>query len=176
MSMSTRDLWVTVHGMVFGGIFLLVYSAGLLGLSGLQQSYLTVAGLRDRLRMLRTCTSGMAALAWLTTLSGSYIVYPWYRKLPPPGADLSFYPQALLKANPLLKEWHYFGMEWKEHVAWLAPIAATAVAYIVWRHGALLASDARLRRGVIAMFSVAFAAAAVAGGLGALITKAAPVR
>jgi hypothetical protein len=161
--------------MVFGGVFLLVYSAGLLGLWGLQSSYLTVAGLRDRLRILRICTSAMAALAWLTAISGSYIVYPWYRKPAPPGADLSLYPQALLKANPLLKEWHFFGMEWKEHVAWLAPIAATAVAYIVWRYGALLASDTRLRRGVIAMFTVAFAAAAVAGGLGALITKAAPV-
>lgn len=175
MSMSTRELWVTAHGMVFGGIFLLVYSAGLLGLWGLQKSYLTVAGLSDRLRMLRVCTVGMAALAWLTAISGSYIVYPWYRKVPPVGANLSFYPQAFLKANPLLKEWHYFGMEWKEHVAWLAPIAATAVAYIVYRYGARLASDARLRGGVIAMYSVAFAAGAVAGGLGAMITKAAPV-
>ena len=175
MSMSSREFWVTFHGMVFGGIFLLAYSAGLLGLWGLQRSYLTADGLRDRLRALRICTVGMAAFAWLTAISGSYIVYPWYRKPPPASADLSFYPQALLKANPMLKEWHFLGMEWKEHVAWLAPIAATTVAYIVWRHGALLASEARLRRAVIVMYSVAFAAGAVAGGLGALITKAAPV-
>ena len=115
------------------------------------------------------------ALAWLTAISGAFIVYPWYRAVPPSDADLSFYPQAFLKAHPLLSEWHFFGMEWKEHVAWLAPIAATAVACIVFRYGALLASDARLRRGVIAMYSVAFAAGAAAGGLGAMITKAAPV-
>ncbi len=162
MSMSTRELWVTAHGMVFGGIFLLAYSAGLLGLCGLNPQYLTADGVKQRLLNLKTCTSGMAALAWLTALSGTYIVYPWYRKTPPHGADLSLFPQALLKASPLLKEWHFFGMEWKEHVAWLAPIAATAVAVIVWRYGSVLVSDARLRRGVVFMYSVAFAAGAVA--------------
>lgn len=176
MSMSTREFWVTFHGMVLGGTFLLVYSAGLLGLWGLKQAYLTAEGMRDRLKALQICTGVMAALAWLTAISGSYIVYPWYRKVPPSGADLSYYPQALLKANPLLKEWHFFGMEWKEHVAWLAPIAATAVVYVVCRFGAAIAADARLRRAVMVMYSVAFAAGAVAGGLGALITKAAPVR
>jgi hypothetical protein len=175
VSMTTREFWVTVHGMVFGGTFLLIYSAGLLGLCSLQQSYLTAAGLCNRLRTLRICTAGMAALAWFTVITGSYIVYPWYRKLPPAGADLTFYPQAFLKAHPLLKEWHFFGMEWKEHVAWLAPIAATAVAFIVWRYGNLIASDARIRRGVATMYSVAFAAGAAAGGLGAMITKAAPL-
>ncbi len=175
MSMTTRDLLASLHGMVLGGIFLLAYSAGLLGLGSLQRALLTADGLRERLRTLRLCTVGMATIAWLTAISGSYIVYPWYRKPPPVGEDLALYPQALLKANPMLREWHFFGMEWKEHVAWLAPIAATAVAYIVWRYGAALASDARLRRAVIVMYSVAFGAAAIAGALGALITKSAPV-
>lgn len=175
MSMSTREIWVTLHGMVFGGVFLLIYSAGLLGMLGLQPTLLTAEGLSDRLRKLRTCTIAMSVLAWLTAISGSYIVYPWYRTKPPAGTNLSLYPQAFLKSNPMLSEWHFFGMEWKEHVAWMAPIAATAVAHIVWRYGPALASDPRLRRAVIAMYSIAFAAAAVAGGLGAMITKAAPV-
>ena len=59
MSVSTREFWVTGHGMVFGGIFLLVYSAGLLGLMGLQKAYLTDDGLRDRLKTLRICTVAM---------------------------------------------------------------------------------------------------------------------
>jgi hypothetical protein len=164
--MSSREFWVTAHGMVFGGIFLLVFSAALFALCGLKQTYLSAAGLRDRLTTLRICTSVMAILAWLTSISGSYIVYPWYRKAPPPGADLTLYPQAFLKAYLHLQQWHFFGMEWKEHIAWLAPIAATSVAYIIWRYGALLASDARLRRAVIAMYSTAFAAGAVAGGVG----------
>lgn len=176
MSMSTREFWVTVHGMVFGGVFLLTYSAGLLGLWGLQPAYLTAAGIQDRLRALRVCTLVMAALAWLAAITGTFMVYPWYRKIPPVAANLAFYPQALLKASPMLRQWHYFGMEWKEHVAWLAPIAATSVAYIVWHQGSALGADVRLRRGVIAMFTVAFAAAAAAGGLGAMITRAAPIR
>ncbi len=176
MSMSTRELWVTFHGMVFGGVFLLAYSAGALALWGLTGSSLTVSGLKERLLFLRLCTLGMAALAWLTAISGAFVAYPWYRKIPPAGADLAFYPQALLKANPLLHEWHFFGMEWKEHVAWLAPIAATAVAYAVWKHGSVLAKDDRLRKAVLLMHTAAFAAATVAGGLGALITKAAPIR
>jgi hypothetical protein len=66
-------------------------------------------------------------------------------------------------------------MEWKEHVAWLAPILATAVAYMVTRYGARLAKDEQVRRAVIVLFSVAFFCAAVAGLFGALINKAAPV-
>ena len=42
---------------------------------------------------------------------------------------------ALLKANPLLKEWHFFGMEWKEHVAWFPPISITMVAALFLRYG-----------------------------------------
>ena len=66
-------------------------------------------------------------------------------------------------------------MEWKEHVAWFAPILATAVAFIVWKYGAQLAEDDRLRRFVMLIFMLAFIAAAIAGLFGALITKAAPI-
>jgi len=162
--------------MVLGGVFLLAYSGGLVGLWGLQQAYLTEAGLKIHLQLLRLSTVGMAVLAWLTAVSGAYIIYPWYRKPAPPGGALSHYPQALLKASPLLREWHFFGMEWKEHVAWLAPITATAVAWVVWRHGAELARNARVRRWVLLMYTVAFVAGSIAGALGAMITKAAPVQ
>ena len=66
-------------------------------------------------------------------------------------------------------------MEWKEHVAWFAPILATVVAYIVWRYRDGLAENDRLRKYTIVFFVLAFAAAAIAGLMGALITKAAPV-
>jgi uncharacterized membrane protein len=67
-------------------------------------------------------------------------------------------------------------MEWKEHIAWLAPILATAVAAIVTRHGRLLLQRPELRRIVLFLFSTAFLCAATAGLLGALINKAAPTR
>ncbi len=78
-------------------------------------------------------------------------------------------------ANPNLAEWHNFGMEWKEHVAWFAPILATVVAFVVLRYGKRLADYPFLRKTLIVTFVLAFGAAAVAGLMGALITKAAPI-
>jgi hypothetical protein len=66
-------------------------------------------------------------------------------------------------------------MEWKEHVAWIAPIMATAVVFLVFRYGPVLAVNNRLRTITIVLFIIAFAAAAIAGLFGALITKTAPI-
>ena len=119
----------------------------------------------------------MAVVAWLTVLSGTYLVYPWYRAKPPAGTtDLSNYPKYLLLAKPETAEWHKFGMEWKEHVAWLAPILATAVAYVVVRYGTKLAQERKIRNAALVLFIVAFGAAAAAGVLGAFINKVAATR
>jgi hypothetical protein len=118
----------------------------------------------------------MALVAWLTVISGTYIVYPWYRAPAPEGAtDLTSYPRNLLLSDPAISGWHTFGMEWKEHVAWFAPILATAVFYIVLKYGPQLAQEDRIRKIALVLFIIAFAAAAIAGLFGALITKAAPV-
>jgi len=66
-------------------------------------------------------------------------------------------------------------MEWKEHVAWIAPMLATAVAFIVSYYGASLANHPGLRKATMILFTLAFLVAGIAGLLGALITKAAPV-
>jgi hypothetical protein len=121
----------------------------------------------------------MAILAWLTVILGTYWSYPWYRAKPPAsvsGAALVDYPKYYLLANPQTADWHEFGMEWKEHIAWLVPILLTAVAFIISVHGKQLVADARLRRMVLFLFTVALFSAGVAGALGALINKAAPVR
>src|SRR6266545_2542910 len=68
------------------------------------------------------------------------------------------------------------GMEWKEHIAWIAPMLATAAAFLVLYYGRDLVADKRLRMIVLVLFVGAFATAAIAGLFGALITKAAPVR
>ena len=118
----------------------------------------------------------MAIVFWLTVISGTYIVYPWYRAAPPEGtADLSTFPRSLLLSQPNTAGWHTFGMEWKEHVGWLAPIAATVVAAIVSYYGPEIARRLAERRMVAIFFIVAFLAAAAAGAFGAFITKAAPV-
>ena len=66
-------------------------------------------------------------------------------------------------------------MEWKEHVAFLAPFLATAVAFAVLYYGAQLIRRGEIRRAVLVFFTLSFAAAGIAGLFGALITKAAPI-
>jgi hypothetical protein len=67
-------------------------------------------------------------------------------------------------------------MEWKEHVGWIAPIAATVVAVVVSRYGAQLAAQPKIRRALTWFFVASFTAAGIAGLFGALINKVAPVR
>jgi len=67
-------------------------------------------------------------------------------------------------------------MEWKEHIAWVTPILATAVAYMALRYGRRLAEEPAIRRGMMILFTIAFATAGVAGLFGAFITKVAPIR
>jgi hypothetical protein len=66
-------------------------------------------------------------------------------------------------------------MEWKEHIAWIAPMLATAAAFITVYYGRSLADSPFLRRLVLWLFAGAFAVAGIAGLFGALITKTAPI-
>jgi len=175
MSFTDRELWTVIHGMGFGAIFLLAFAGGFAGLWSLRQEFTTPAGLRERMRRLLAGTWIMAIVSWLTVISGTWKVYPWYRAKPPEGADLRDFPRSQLLADETLAGWHEFGMEWKEHVAWLAPILATAVAFVVMRYGTALADQPALRRACMILFVLAFLAAAVAGAFGAFITKSAPV-
>jgi hypothetical protein len=162
--------------MGLGAIFLLSFAGGLAGLYSLRPEWVTVTGMHERIRRLDVGTWVMAVAAWLTVITGTYIVYPWYRARPPEGlTDLSDFPRYLLLADPNLAAWHTFAMEWKEHVAWFAPILATAVAFVVWRYGEQIAETPKLRNALIVLFVLAFGAAGIAGLFGAFITKAAPI-
>ncbi len=176
MALTGREFWTVLHGMIFGALFLLAFAGGLAGLYSLRPELVTVAGIRERMNRLLAGTWLMAVIAWVAVISGTYFVYPWYRAKPPAGASLDAYPRALLLSNPMTKEWHSFGMEWKEHVGWFAPILATAVTFAVTYYGPQLARDNRLRMALVWMFAIAFFAAAVAGLFGAFINKVAPIR
>ncbi|MER3405153.1 MAG: hypothetical protein C4289_08320 [Chloroflexota bacterium] len=176
MSLTARELWGAIHGMVLGALFLLAFAGGLAGLYSLRPEWVTVSGIQERVRRLTAGTWIMAVVAWLTVLTGTYIIYPWYRAKPPQGADLALYPRSYLLSRPELAAWHTFGMEWKEHIAWVTPILATAVAYVVLRYGRRLADTPEIRQGLMILFTIAFAAAGVAGLFGAFITKVAPIR
>jgi hypothetical protein len=162
--------------MVLGAVFLLAFGGGFAGLWSLHAHLLTTEGVQERMPRLLIGTTVMAIVAWVTCVVGTWIVYPWYRAAAPQGTtDLTKFPKALLVSNPSTADWHNFGMEWKEHVAWIAPFLATAVAFAVVYYGAQLIQRGEIRRAAMIFFALAFAAAGVAGLFGALITKAAPV-
>jgi hypothetical protein len=128
-------------------------------------------------RFLRVYLVAMAVLAWLAVLTGAYIIYPWYRATAPAGtADLTAFPQLLLQSRPSTAEWHAFGMEWKEHVAWLAPMSITMVAAVFIAYGRDLRRHRGLRAAVLAFTIVSCASAGVTAFFGAMINKAAPTR
>ncbi|RPJ20170.1 MAG: hypothetical protein EHM33_28985 [Chloroflexi bacterium] len=170
-------MWTTIHGMVFGFIFLLGFSGALYAVYAMRPEWLTAEGMKRTINLTKASVWALAISAWAAVITGTYIVYPWYRARPPEGTtDLGNFPRYLLLADPSTAEWHRFGMEWKEHVAFLAPMAATVVAFIVSYYGPTLARKVGERRAVMIFFIVSFAAAAAAGLFGAFITKAAPVR
>lgn len=177
MEISAREGWTVLHGMLFGAAFLLAFAGGLAGLYSLRPGWVTSEGIRERMTRLKIGMWVMALIAWATVITGTFIVYPWYRARPPEGiADLSAFPRYLLLASESTAEWHRFGMEWKEHVAWIAPFAATVVAYAVTYYGPILARKPSERRAIMIFFVVAFLTAAVAGIFGAFINKVAPIR
>ena len=176
MIMTSNEVWTTVHGMVFGFIFLLGFSGVLYAVYSMKAEWLTAEGVRQAVTNVKAAAWALAVSAWAAVITGAYIVYPWYRAKAPTGADLTKFPKALLLANPSTAFWHNFGMEWKEHVAFLAPMAATVVAFVVSYYGPALAKKVGERRAVMIFFVLAFVTAAAAGLFGAFITKAAPVR
>src|SRR6266511_2810568 len=114
MELTSRETWTLIHGLILGSLFLLAFAGGLAGL----YSFRTV-------------------LAWATVITGTWVVYPWYREtiagkslaacggLQAPNSKCS--PKEFLLSNTSgdTSDWHEFGMEWKEHIAWMAPMLAT---------------------------------------------------
>ena len=177
MEISTRDLVTVLHGMGFGALLCWHFPAPW------RNSFVCLRCQRRFRRSRRAQTLltvyliGMVILAWLTVFSGAYIVYPWYRAAPPAGVtDLSDYPRRLLLSSGRTSEWHNIGMEWKENVAWLAPIAITMVAYVTLRYRHAVAWSSQMRTGALGFAVAAFVATEIAGAFGALLNKYAPVR
>ena len=170
MHLSNRELWALAHGMLIGGTFLLAFTGGLVALNGLRSEYLTPAGIRDRVKQLRIGATAMAVLAWATVLTGTWVLLPWY------GEDSPRSPRSVLLSDPDTRQWHEFADVWKTHVAYMAPILATAAAALVLYYGPSLARDRTARNVVLALVLGAFAVASVAAIIGSLVTRAAPIR
>ena len=176
MAFTSREAWTAIHGTVFGFGFILFYTGALALLFTLRSKLLTPEGVGRNVALLKTATFLLALLSWLAVITGTYFTYPWYRAAPPAGTtDLTAYARSLLLSNPAKAAWHSFGMEWKEHVAWISPILASAVAAVVWRYGKQLKDTLLLKWTLVIVTLVSMGAASVAGILGAFITKNAPV-
>jgi len=177
MEITSRSIWTLIHGMGFGALYLLACSGALVELyrftTSSTPSESTSPGHE---RFLNVYLITMVVLAWLAVLTGAYIIYPWYRAAPPPGTvDLSMFPQRLLMSSPSTIGWHAFGMEWKEHVAWFAPISITMVAFVFIKYGRDLKNHRQLRTAVLCFTLASLVAAGIAGFFGAMINKSAPV-
>ena len=175
MEITIREMVTTVHGMLFGGFFLIGIFGMLVELcrssQSLEESRLTPRGRS----MERGYLIVLVLLGWTAVLSGAYIVYPWYRATPPAGVtDLSLYPQRFLMASARTSRWHTLGMEWKEHVAWLAPIAITMAAYVLTKYRGSMKEQSQVRAAVLTFALIAFLAAGIAGTFGAMINQHAP--
>jgi hypothetical protein len=167
MELTFRELITAVHGMLFGGFFLMALFGVLVLLLDRQLA---------SPRWQSVYLIAMTALGWAAVLTGAYVIYPWYRAVAPAGADLALYPKFLLTAHPSTAGWHSLGMEWKEHVAWIAPMAATMVTFVLLKHRATWNAHRQVRTTVLGFTAAAFLAAAIAGGWGAMINKKAPVQ
>jgi hypothetical protein len=188
MDLTNRETWGLIHGLLLGSFFLLAFAGGLAELYSLRTRWETEEGIVGSVRRLTIGFWAMAIAAWLTVITGTWIVYPWYREalagegaagcqgaqIPIPGKCS---PKDFLVSNVSgdTESWHEFGMEWKEHVAWISPILATVAAFIVVYYGTNLIRHPRVRRTAITLYVLAFASAVVAGAFGAFITKVAPV-
>ncbi len=176
MAFTWREIWTIVHGMVLGGLLLLSFSGVIIGIWSLRPNPQEEAIIDKKINRLFSLLVLLTILAWLTVIMGSYFPYAWYRATPPAGADLSQYPMAYLLSKPGLGFWEDYGMEWKEHLAWFAPILLTAAAFIFNRYRRRLFEEPRIRKALMVFLILAFAASAVSGLVGALVTKIAPVR
>ncbi|SEG60324.1 hypothetical protein SAMN05421819_3720 [Bryocella elongata] len=175
MQTTFRSLVTSIHGLLFGSLFLIAIAATVLELLR-QQVMVRPAELTPLGRFFeRAAYIKMAAFGWIAVLLGTYVIYPWYRAKPPAGANLADYPRSLLLSSPNTAAWHSFGMEWKEHAGWIAPIVATMLAVVMIRHAAALRVDKRLGRAVLTFACAGLLATAVAGFFGAMLDKTAPV-
>jgi hypothetical protein len=179
MGLTARELWTAFHGMALGAGYLLAFSGAFVALWSMRSTWVTPSGAIASGRRLVIGAWAMALLAWGAILVGTLVVYPMYRAKPPkgtPASGLGAYPRSQLLSQPQTKEWHEFGMEWKEHVGWLVPILATAVAVVATRYRRALAGEPMLRRMLLVLLCVSFFCASAAGLMGALINKVAPLR
>lgn len=177
MLFSERSLWTMLHGIGFGGGALLALGAVLFAVYLMRASESVPAVAELPARRVAQLTGFSALLLWLTSIVGTYIVFPAYRTPPPEGAtDLAAFPRAMLLADPETAWLHAFAMETKEHLPWIATMLATAVAFVAWHYESDFLRDRTLRRLGSAFLVACFVLVSYISLLGVFINKVAPVQ
>lgn len=173
---TERSLWTMAHGIVLGGGALMALAAALFTVYMLRRAHGGVGLTAAHTKAFALLTTVISAVTWLTTLVGTYLVFPPYRATPPEGTTaLVAYPRTLILSNPATEWLHSFAMETKEHLPWIAAMLATAVAFAAWRHRATLLTDARLGRIAASLLLICFAIVAYISLLGVFVNKVAPL-
>ena len=164
--LTTRQLFFLTHSTL--GIVIVHAFGGGLG------TLLTSGDSRMKDRIRKLSTAGLAIVAWLASVVGTWFGYAGYRAKVPPGGNIAMYPREYLLNSPQLAFWETFAMEWKVHIGWTTPFLATAVAFTALRYRRRLVADRLVRKVMTIMLLLAFAGALVAAGLGAVINVTAP--
>ena len=164
--LTTRQLFFLTHSTL--GIIIVHAFGGGLG------TLLTSGDSRMKDRIRKLSTAGLAIVAWLASVVGTWFGYAGYRAKVPPGGNIAMYPREYLLHSPQLAFWETFAMEWKVHIGWTTPFLATAVAFTALRYRRRLVADRLVRKVMTIMLLLAFAGALVAAGLGAVINVTAP--
>ena len=173
---TARSIWTMIHGVVLASGALMALAAALFSLRAMRTADASNVAAQDQSRYLAWLLVFIAVALWLIVIVGTYVNFPPYRATPPEGlTDLSYYPRSLIQSNPDTVWLHAFAMEIKEHVPWIAAMLATAVAFVGVRYRSTLLSDARLRGMTTTVLAICFALVSVAGILGVLINKVAPL-
>jgi hypothetical protein len=174
---TERSMWTMVHGIVLGGAALLALAAALFTMYLLRSAHGRAVFTAAHARAVALLASVIAGATWLTTLLGTYRVFPPYRATPPEGTtNLAAYPRSLILSSPETAWLHAFAMETKEHLPWIAAMIATAVAFAAWRHRATLLQDVLLRRFMTWLLAICFVIVAYVSMLGVFINKVAPLQ
>ena len=144
MDLTHREIWALVHGLLIGGPFLLALQGSSWPWRGPQHRLPDCIGdSRSRQastdRRVRDGRHGVGhRVYWWCR-----ILLPWYAE------DTPDSPRSRLLADPSTKQWHEFADVWKTHVAFMAPILATAAAALVVYYGPGLARDRTIRNLVL---------------------------
>ena len=72
MSLTDREIWTVIHGMVFGFIFLLGFTGALYMVYSMKPELLTADGVRKTANAAKVYVWGLALSVWAAVFTGAF--------------------------------------------------------------------------------------------------------